>query len=208
MAISPHLLAKRILSIPEYVKDFKDAYGGDVKINIDTVANAIATFERTLVTPSRFDDFLNGDHAALNKDEQDGLEVFLDKGCVSCHQGIALGGELRPFELVEKYKFNNIGDFLKPGMMVKVPTLRNITLTAPYFHNGQISELSEAIKEMGRIQVAYRVNKNATNVKDLNLELMPIKFKNKEVEKIMSFFQALNGRKPKINYHQLPPSQK
>ena len=207
MALSAEMLKARILSIPKYVKDFKDAYGKDAKINLELVAAAIATFERTLVTPSRFDDFLNGDHSALTKDEQDGLEVFLDKGCISCHQGIALGGELRPFELVQKYKFNHVGDFLKKGMMVKVPTLRNITLTAPYFHNGQIWKLSEAIKEMGRIQVSYRVNKNATNAKDLKLEIVPIKFKDKEVGKILSFFHALEGRKPKIDYPQLPKSE-
>jgi cytochrome c peroxidase len=207
MAISPKMLKDRILSIPEYVKDFKDAYGADVKINLDSVALAIATFERTLVTPSRFDDFLNGDTSALNKDEQDGLNVFLDKGCVACHQGMALGGELRPFELAGKYKFRDVGDFLKNDMMVKVPTLRNITLTAPYFHNGQVWELSEAIKEMGRIQVGYKANLNATNAKDLNLKLIPIKFKDKEIDKIIKFFKTLEGRMPKIDYPQLPKSQ-
>ncbi len=207
MAISPKVLKERILAIPEYVKDFKDAYGEDVEINLDSVALAIATFERTLVTPSRFDDFLNGDVSALNRDEQDGLKIFLDKGCASCHQGMAMGGELRPFELVNKYKFRNVGDFLKSGMMVKVPTLRNITLTAPYFHNGQIWSLKEAIKEMGRIQVGYKVNKNATSAKDLDLKFMPIIFKDKEIEKIMKFFKALEGRKPKIEYPTLPPTK-
>jgi len=207
MAISPKMLKDRILSIPEYVKDFKEAYGEKVKIDLKKVASTIAIFERTLVTPSRFDDFLNGDNSALNKEEQEGLEIFLDKGCVACHQGMALGGELRPFELAGKYKFRDVGDFLKKDMMVKVPTLRNITLTAPYFHNGQVWELSEAIKEMGRIQVGYTANMNATNGKDLNLKLMPIKFKGKEIEKIIKFFKTLDGRKPKIEYPQLPRSQ-
>jgi len=207
MAISPEMLKERILSIPEYVKEFKDAYGKEVTIDLESVASTIAIFERTLVTPSRFDDFLNGDISALNKDEQEGLEIFLDKGCVACHQGIALGGELRPFELAGKYKFRDVGDFLKKDMMVKVPTLRNVTLTAPYFHNGQVWELSEAIKEMGRIQVGYKANMNATNKKDLNLKLMPITFKGQEVEKIIEFFKSLDGRKPKIDYPQLPRSQ-
>jgi len=207
MAISPKMLKDRILSIPEYVKEFKDAYGEKVKIDLKKVASTIAIFERTLVTPSRFDDFLNGDHSALNKDEQDGLEIFLDKGCVACHQGMGLGGELRPFELAGKYKFRNVGDFLKKDMMVKVPTLRNITLTAPYFHNGQIWELEEAIKEMGRIQVGYKANANATNAKDLDLKLIPIKFQEQEVKKIMKFLTALEGRMPKIEYPQLPRSR-
>jgi cytochrome c peroxidase len=207
MAISPKMLKERIVSIPQYVKDFKDAYGADVNISLKSVASTIAIFERTLVTPSRYDDFLNGDESALNQDEQDGLEIFLDKGCVACHQGMALGGELRPFELAGEYKFRDVGDFLKKDMMVKVPTLRNITLTAPYFHNGQIWELSEAIKEMGRIQVGYTANMNASTPKDLNLKLMPIKFKDNEIDKIIKFFQALDGRKPKIDYPQLPRSQ-
>jgi len=207
MAISPKMLKERILSIPEYVKEFKEAYGKKVKIDLTKVASTIAIFERTLVTPSRFDDFLNGDNSALNKEEQEGLEIFLDKGCVACHQGMALGGELRPFELAGKYKFRNVGDFLKDDMMVKVPTLRNITLTAPYFHNGQVWELSEAIKEMGRIQVGYSANMNATSAKDLHLKLMPIKFKDKEISKIIKFFKTLNGRKPKIDYPQLPRSR-
>ncbi len=204
MAISPETLKERILAIPDYVNAFKDAYGEDTKIDLDKIASTIAIFERTLVTPSRFDDFLNGDSSALNYEEQKGLELFLDKGCVACHQGIALGGELRPFELAEKYKFRDVGDFLKKDMMVKVPTLRNITLTAPYFHNGQIWKLEEAIEEMGRIQIGYHVNKNATSAKDLNLKLIPIRFREGEIQKIVQFFEALEGRMPKIDYPQLP----
>ena len=204
MAISPETLKKRILAIPDYVKEFKDAYGDDVKIDLDSIASTIAIFERTLVTPSRFDDFLNGDTSALNSEEQEGLNLFLDKGCVACHQGIALGGELRPFELAGKYKFRDVGDFLKKDMMVKVPTLRNVTLTAPYFHNGQIWKIEDAIEEMGRIQIGYHVNKNATSAKDLNLKLMPITFKKGEIQKIVKFFKALEGRMPKVDYPQLP----
>jgi len=204
MAISAETLKKRILAIPDYVKSFKNAYGEDTEIDLDKVATTIAIFERTLVTPSRFDDFLNGDDSALSEDEKSGLNIFLDKGCVACHQGMALGGELRPFELAGKYKFRDVGDFLKKDMMVKVPTLRNITLTAPYFHNGQVWHIQEAIKEMGRIQIGYKSNKNATNAKDLNLKLMPITFKKDEVKKIAKFFKALEGRMPKIEYPQLP----
>jgi len=207
MAISPETLKKRILAIPDYVKAFKNAYGENTKIDLDKVASTIAIFERTLVTPSRFDDFLNGDDSALNYDEQRGLELFLNKGCVACHQGIALGGELRPFELAAKYKFRDVGDFLKKDMMVKVPTLRNITLTAPYFHNGQVWKIEDAIKEMGRVQVGYQVNKNATSVKNLDLKLMPITFKKGEVKKIAKFFKALEGKMPKIEYPQLPKTQ-
>jgi len=208
MAISAEMLKERITSIPEYVEEFKEAYDENVTIDLESIASTIAIFERTLVTPSRFDDFLNGDITALDKEEQEGLEIFLDKGCVACHQGMALGGELRPFELAGKYKFRDVGDFLKKDMMVKVPTLRNITLTAPYFHNGQVWELSEAIKEMGRIQVGYRANMNARSKEELDLKLIPIVFKEHEIEKIIKFFKTLDGRKPKIDYPQLPRSQK
>ncbi|RUM68426.1 MAG: hypothetical protein DSZ07_06670, partial [Sulfurovum sp.] len=179
----------------------------DTKIDLDKVASTIAIFERTLVTPSRFDDFLNGDNLALNDDEQRGLELFLDKGCVACHQGIAMGGELRPFELADEYKFRDVGDFLKKEMMVKVPTLRNVTLTAPYFHNGEVWKIEEAIEEMGRVQVGYHVNKNATSIKNLNLKLMPITFKKGEIDKIAKFFKTLEGRMPKIDHPQLPKTQ-
>jgi len=207
MAITKETLKKRILAIPGYVKAFKDAYGEDTKIDLDKVASTIAIFERTLVTPSRFDDFLNGDNSALSNDEQRGLELFLDKGCVACHQGIAMGGELRPFELADEYKFRDVGDFLKKEMMVKVPTLRNVTLTAPYFHNGQVWKIEEAIEEMGRVQIGYHVNKNATSIKNLNLKLMPITFKKGEIDKIAKFFKTLEGRMPKIDHPQLPKTQ-
>jgi len=207
MAITKETLKKRILAIPGYVKAFKNAYGENTNIDLDKVASTIAIFERTLVTPSRFDDFLNGDDSALNDEEQRGLELFLDKGCVACHQGIAMGGELRPFELAGKYKFRDVGDFLKKDMMVKVPTLRNVTLTAPYFHNGQVWKIEEAIEEMGRIQVGYHVNKNATSAKDLDLKLMPITFKDGEIDKIAKFFKTLEGRMPKIDHPQLPKTQ-
>lgn len=98
------------------------------------------------MTPSRFDDFINGNDNALSKAEKEGLEVFIDKGCASCHNGIALGGTMQPFQVAGKYKFAQVGDFVgdKNGM-VKTPTLRNISETAPYFHNGAIWTLKDAI---------------------------------------------------------------
>ncbi len=189
MAGNPKIIAQKINSIPEYVKEFKQAYGQNVKINFKTITSTIALFEKILVTPSRYDDFLNGDPTALSKAEKEGFRVFLNKGCASCHNGIALGGEMAPFEVANKYKFRNVGDFLKmdKNKMVKVPTLRNITETAPYFHNGEVWSLKEAVKDMGSIELG-------------------IKISNKDASKIVTFLKSLKGRKPVITYPQLPPS--
>ncbi len=188
MAASPEHIEKVVKSMPEYVKEFKYAYNDNVKINFDKITSTIAIFEKTLVTPSRYDDFLNGKSDALSKAEKDGLNVFIDKGCASCHTGIALGGTMQPFELAGKYKFANVGDFKgdKKGM-VKTPTLRNITETAPYFHNGEVWSLKDAIKQMGSIQLG-------------------IKISDKDANRIKTFLKALKGRKPAISYPQLPES--
>ncbi len=188
MATPPALAEARINSIPAYVEEFKKAYGKDVKVDFETITATIAIFERTLVTPSRFDDFLNGKEDALSDAEKEGLTTFIDKGCVSCHTGIALGGTMQPFELAAKYKFANVGDFKGDANgMVKTPTLRNITETAPYFHNGAIWNLAEAVKEMGSTQLGIVITDD-------------------EAAKIVTFFNALEGRKPEITYPQLPKS--
>lgn len=175
-------------SIPEYVKSFKNAYGQDVKINFTKVTDTIATFERTLVTPARFDKFLTTNENSLNAQEKKGLKTFIDKGCTTCHNGIALGGSMQTFGLIAKYKYESLGDFRgdKNGM-VKVPTLRNITQTAPYFHNGAIKTLEEAIVEMGRIQLGVKITKN-------------------EAKDIKAFFGALEGKKPYLGKINLPNS--
>lgn len=161
MAAPPALVEQRINSIPEYVAEFKKAYGNDVKIDFEKITSSIATFEKTLVTPSKFDEFLNGNTKALSNEEKEGLNLFIDKGCVSCHNGIALGGTMQPFEVASKYKFTNVGDFKGDANgMVKAPTLRNITETAPYFHNGQIWSLNEAVKEMGSVQLGIDISDN------------------------------------------------
>ena len=188
MASPKALVEERINSIPEYVEAFKKAYGDKVKIDFTTITATIGLFERTLITPSRFDDFLNGKEDALSPQEKEGLNLFIDKGCASCHNGIALGGTMQPFELAAKYKFGNIGDFKgDKNHMVKTPTLRNITETAPYFHNGAIWNLADAVKEMGSTQLGIEIS-------------------DEDASKIVTFFNALEGRKPMITYPQLPKS--
>src|SRR5574344_376095 len=97
MAAPPALVVERINSIPAYVEEFKKAYGKDVKVDFDKITGAIATFEKTLVTPSRFDKFLNGDTKALTKEEQEGLTTFLNKGCTACHTGVLMAINLNTF---------------------------------------------------------------------------------------------------------------
>jgi len=174
--------------MPSYVAEFKKAYGKDVKIDFATITSTIGIFERTLVTPSPFDDFLNGKKDALNDAQKEGLQVFMDKGCTTCHTGIALGGSMQPFGITAKYKHENVGDFTgDKNKMVKAPTLRNITETAPYYHNGAIWSLSDAVKEMGRIQLGLALT-------------------DEETAKIVTFLGALEGRKPDVSYPQLPKS--
>ncbi len=189
MAAPPKLVEQRINSIPEYVNEFQNAYGKDVKVDFAKITETIATFEKILVTPSPFDDYLNGNENALTKEEKAGLNTFIDKGCASCHNGIALGGTMQPFELAAKYKFASVGDFKGNAQgMVKTPTLRNITETAPYFHNGQIWSLSEAVKEMGSTQLGITIS-------------------DVEAASMVTFLKTLKGRKPDISYPQLPESR-
>lgn len=188
MAAPKELVVERVTSIPSYVEEFKKAYGKDVKIDFEKIATTIGIFERTLVTPSRFDDFMNGKDGALTKAEKDGLKTFIDKGCATCHDGIGIGGTMQPFQIANKYKFANTGDFKGDANgMVKAPTLRNIEETAPYFHNGQIWSLQDAIKEMGSIQLGITIN-------------------DKDAASIETFLKSLTGTKPAITYPILPAS--
>jgi len=186
MASTPELVVDRLKSIPAYVDEFKKAFNSD--ISFDLVTTAIGIFERTLVTPSRFDKFLEGDANALNADEKKGLKTFIDKGCASCHNGVNLGGTLQPFEVAGKYEFANVGDFKGDANgLVKAPTLRNVELTAPYFHNGAVWSLNDAVKMMGSVQLGIEIN-------------------DKEAESIVKFLGSLSGKMPKVEYPEFPAS--
>jgi len=179
MGMTKELVEKRINSIPGYVKLFKDAYGNNVKIDFKLIADTIGLYERTLYTPSKFDDFMNGDLNALSEQAKRGLNIYIERGCTNCHFGVGLGGDMEPFGVVGTFKYMNVGDFKgdKNGL-IKAPTHRNITETAPYFHNGTVAKLSDAIKEMSRIQLTLS------------------KIKDSEVEDIIAFFKSLKGELP------------
>lgn len=188
MAATKEHVVSVITSIPEYASEYKGVYGAGTKVTFEKITDAIAAFERTLVTPSAYDDFLNGDDEALTKAQKDGLKTFIDKGCATCHGGVALGGDMNAFNITGTYKHQKVGDFKgDKNKMVKVPTLRNITQTAPYFHNGQIWELKEAIVEMGRIQLGIAIN-------------------DQEAASIEEFLKSLEGRKQPMSVPHLPAS--
>ena len=188
MAATKEHVVEVIKSIPAYVNEFKAAYGKDVKIDYVTITKTIGLFERTLTTPAPYDAYLNGDENALTSAQKEGLKTFIDKGCATCHTGIALGGSMQAFAITGKYKYADVGDFKgdKNGL-VKVPTLRNITQTRPYFHNGAIWTMKEAIQEMGRIQLGLTIT-------------------DKEAASIEEFFTSLEGEKPEVIFPMLPAS--
>lgn len=188
MAATKEHVVNTVTSMPAYVEAFKAAYGKDVKIDYETITATIGNFERTLVTPAPYDAYLNGKDDAMTAEQKEGLKTFIDKGCATCHNGVGIGGSMQPFGVTGTYKFADVGDFKGDANgMVRVPTLRNITETAPYFHNGAIWSLKDAIDEMGRIQLGI----------DLN---------DKESASIETFLKALEGRKPVIVYPLLPAS--
>lgn len=195
MAFTHELAVDMLASIPGYVTEFKQVFKKD-SIDIDQVTDAIAAFEETLVTPdARFDKWLKGDQKAMTKDELEGYKLFRDSGCVACHNGVAVGGNsFQRMGVVEAYKTDNPaeGRVAVTGtdadrFNFKVPTLRNVELTYPYFHDGAADTLSEAVDTMGRIQLGR-------------------KYSPEENAKIVAFLKTLTGEQPQMTLPILPPS--
>jgi cytochrome c peroxidase len=146
MASSVDETVGKLRADPEIVRQFRDAYGREP--DVAAVLDAIATYEQSLVTPdSRFDRWLAGETDAMTPDELSGYQVFKSLGCITCHQGVNVGGNL----------FQRHGIFRPLGspepVLVRVPSLRNVATTAPYFHDGSASTLPEAVKAMGVAQL-------------------------------------------------------
>jgi cytochrome c peroxidase len=150
-----------------YVKEFSDIYPDSIQIN--NIKDAIATFERSLLTPnSRFDQYLSGVSNALTDEEKEGYRLFKTYGCVSCHQGVNIGGNLfQKFGVIGDYftdrgfetkadwgRFNVTGDEAD-RYVFKVPSLRNVALTPPYFHDGSAKQLEDAVTTMSRYQLGH-----------------------------------------------------
>ena len=169
-------------SIPGYVDMFGKAYPGqDDPITYANMTTAIGAFERGLVSPGPWDKFLGGDLTALNDAQLDGLGTFLDTGCMACHSGVAVGGQsyhklgqVQPYETADEGRKEVTGNDADLHVF-KAPSLRNITKTGPYFHDGSIATVDEAVKLMAKHQLG----------KDLA---------DADVKKIVTFLGALEGK--------------
>lgn len=197
MANTPDNVVMTLNSMPAYVAAFKAAFPEDGDpVSFDNMARAIETFEATLITPAPFDAWLNGDDAALSADARAGLQLFIDKGCSSCHSGVNVGGHgYYPFGLIEKPG----SEILPPGdkgrfavtetaddeYVFRAAPLRNIALTAPYFHSGKVWNLSVAVEIMAESQLGEA-------------------FKPEETAQVVAFLDSLTGTLPAITLPELP----
>ena len=179
---------KKIAAIPEYQALFKEAFpenGGAVSFG--NITHAIAAFERTLLTPTKWDDYLKGNINALNETERQGVRSFINNGCIACHKGVVLGGDtFQKFGLVKSpywqftgSKNQDEGRFEvtkaeSDKFVFRVPGLRNVARTYPYFHDGSVWELGKAVSIMGEAQLGKQLPKE-------------------EVEKIVAFLNTLSG---------------
>ncbi|HNB01648.1 MAG TPA: cytochrome c peroxidase, partial [Nitrosomonas sp.] len=157
-------VVNKLKKIDEYKTLFANAFKDEKDpIQYKNIGKAIGAFERTLLTPSRFDDFLKGDENALNDAEKRGLTKFVHMGCANCHNGVAIGGNsYKKIGLVEPYETKDLGRYEVTGLetdkkVFKVPSLRNIAQTGPYFHDGSIATLEQAIEEMAEHQLGREV---------------------------------------------------
>ncbi|MCF7521521.1 cytochrome-c peroxidase [Neisseria sp. ZJ106] len=186
---SEEAVVEKISAIPEYQELFKTAFpeGG---ISFKNITNAIAAFERTLLTPTKWDAYLKGDINALNEQERKGVRAFMDNGCIACHNGVGLGGNsFQKFGLVQGpyWKFiedpkhdkgrADVSKNAADEFFFRVPGLRNVAKTYPYFHNGSVWELDKAVKIMGQAQLG----------KELPQE---------DVDNIVAFLNTLSGSVP------------
>ncbi|MGI2064835.1 cytochrome-c peroxidase [Shewanella sp. MF08487] len=197
MGFTHDLATETISSIPAYRARFAQVYG-DEKVNVDRLTDAIAAFEKTLVTPnSPFDQYLLGKQDAISVDAKAGYQLFKDKGCVSCHNGPAVGGTMyMKMGLIKPFHTNNPAEGRKgvtgkeaDKYVFKVPTLRNIELTYPYFHDGSVWTLEEAVNTMADIQLGQKMS-------------------DKEIKEMLAFLVSLTGDQPQIVLPILPPSNK
>lgn len=203
---SHDIVMKRLKTIPAYQTEFQQVFGGKDAVTIDHAVKAIAAFERTLITPdSPYDLFAQGKTSPLSAKQKRGLKVFESVGCVRCHSGPAFNGwsadsESGYFQTFPRYTDNSfvktyglqkdVGRFQvtrkeRDKHKFKVPTLRNITLTAPYFHNGSVPTLREAVQVMAVTQLDEKLAA-------------------KDLDDIVAFLGALEGKFPEITLPRLP----
>jgi cytochrome c peroxidase len=162
-------VVRRLKADASYQKLFAKAFPDAPDITYDNMAEAIAAFERTLITHDRFDDFQNGDDNALTPKEQKGLDLVMTLGCTTCHVGPAIGGtSYQKVGLVHPYQTTDVGRAKvtkeeSDSLKFKVPSLRNVALTAPYFHDGKIATLKEAVGKMAYHQLDKQLTEAETD---------------------------------------------
>jgi len=198
MANKPALVVATLKSMPEYGERFTSAFPDDADpVSFDNAVSALEAFEATLITPGApFDRFLQGDETALTDPEKRGLGLFMERGCSQCHSGINLGGQdYHPFGLVKRpdadvlppddkgrYKITKTAS---DAYVFRAAPLRNVALTAPYFHSGQVWDLKEAVAIMGNAQLGEKLT-------------------DQEAEDITAFLRTLTGEPPRLEYPILP----
>lgn len=185
-------IIQKLQQSSEYTSKFEKLYPDGIQT--ENVKDAIAEFERSLTTPdSRFDLFLRGNQEALIKEEKDGYKIFKSVGCISCHQGVNVGGNLfQEFGVMGNY-FDDRGGITKADFgrfnvtqneydryVFKVPSLRNIEITPPYFHDGSAQNLPEAISVMSKYQLGRKLS-------------------DQEIDSIVKFLKTLNGQYKRYN---------
>jgi cytochrome c peroxidase len=181
---------RRLGEIRGYMDLFKKAFPKDNDpITVDNFSKAVGAFERTLVTPSRFDAFVKGDQTALTATQKRGLRTFMEMGCIMCHSGTYVGGQsYQKFGLLESYSQVTRSKDVDEGRYVvtknesdkyvfKVPMLRNVEVTSPYFHDGSVDRLHDAVRVMGKIQLGRDLTRT-------------------QIEDIVSFLRSLTGSIP------------
>ena len=179
--------ALKKIDTSEYRDLFKKAFPKQKNsFTYKNIGHAIAAFEKTLITPSRFDDFLAGDLNALTNTEKKGLNTFIETGCIACHDGKGIGGgQYQKLGAVEEFKTKDMGRFdltkeEDDKHVFKVPTLRNIVHTGPYLHDGSVTDLEQMIKIMGKHQLGVDIS-------------------NEDIALIKSFLGSLSAKKlPKL----------
>ncbi len=197
---------KRLKTIPGYKPMYRKAFG-NTDMTIDQTAKAIAAYERTLITPnSAYDKFVKGNKKALTSQQQKGMKLFAEIGCTACHSGPAFNGQqgvkigtpvlmkfptfknnsyVKQYDLMSDKGRENVTKNKADAHMFRTPTLRNIAVTAPYFHNGKVSDLNTAVKVMAKTQLNRDLTKN-------------------ETRQIVAFLNALTGEFPEQSMPRLP----
>jgi len=196
----PENLVATLKSIPGYQPIFRKAFPEkNDPVTFDNVAKAIELFEATLVTPDApFDKYLKGNRKAIGREAEQGLALFMDKGCAACHSGVNMGGagyfpfgvredpgaEVRPVDDTGRFKLTNTA---ADKYVFRSPSLRNVAITMPYFHSGKVWKLKDAVTIMGSSQLGISITAS-------------------DADKIVAFLGTLTGTQPKVTHPVLPPN--